>query len=524
MSKVMTHDEAAAPELELSVPEKLVGLWPVIAPIAATVILLIVRIEVGRPVGFLYGDALIMLALISYICASAVLVTNLFVKENVLDRLGLILVSVGYFFNFSGWMIRWIEAGDKEGWKEGINGIWRYYPLDNLYALTLGFCCGAALTTLVVIRKPRYRAIGALSTPVLVVILSLGMMLGSGINTLMPILDSYWRPIHVSIATLAYGVCLVSFGLAFAYLLKEGIRSEAIAVTVILYGLLVLFTVGTYERAIIHWAVPFTGQYTVNVHFDTMALPVRAELPMVGPLMVLMLLVLVAALAMFIMGRFGQDEKTSKRGWALFRTATVLQIVVVAALFFQLKNVTNPAVNIPEREYPIFSQWMGEQTQQAISVEGAKQWVRDNTAKLSVTTTSNPVDFGALIGLMVALVCVSLFAWKREDVMNALPDKNTLDSLLYRTVGVAFPLLTLLLITGAVWANESWGRYWGWDSKEVGALVAWMAYAGFLHTRIAHGWRGRRSAYFALLGFALVIFTWLGVSFLLPGLHSYAGV
>ena len=69
-----------------------------------------------------------------------------------------------------------------------------------------------------------------------------------------------------------------------------------------------------------------------------------------------------------------------------------------------------------------------------------------------------------------------------------------IDGMLYRTVGVAFPLLSMLLITGAVWANESWGRYLGWDSKEVGALVAWMAYAGFLHTRIAHGWRGRRSA------------------------------
>jgi cytochrome c-type biogenesis protein CcsB len=105
-----------------------------------------------------------------------------------------------------------------------------------------------------------------------------------------------------------------------------------------------------------------------------------------------------------------------------------------------------------------------------------------------------------------------------------LPPLKSLDALLYRTVGVAFPLLSLLLITGAVWANESWGRYWGWDSKEVGALVSWMAYAGYLHTRIAHGWRGRRSAYFALLGFVLVVFTWLGVSFLLPGLHSYAGV
>ncbi len=135
---------------------------------------------------------------------------------------------------------------------------------------------------------------------------------------------------------------------------------------------------------------------------------------------------------------------------------------------------------------------------------------------------SNPVEVGGLIGLFVMLLLVSLFAWKREDVNKALPSLQTIDSLLYRTVGVAFPLLSLLLITGAVWANESWGRYWGWDSKEVGALVAWVAYAGFLHTRISHGWRGRRSAYFALLGFALVIFTWLGVSYLLPGLHSYA--
>jgi len=214
MSKVLSGNEAMTPELELSVPDRVIGLWPIIAPIAATVVLILIRVQAGRPVGFLYGDALVMLALVSYICASVLLVTNIFVKENVLARLGLFTVSAGYFFNLSGWMIRWVEAGDKEGWKDGINGIWRYYPLDNLYALTLGFCAGAALATLVVIRKPKYRSIGALSMPVLVVVLSLGMMLGSSINTLMPILDSYWRPIHVSIATVAYGVCLVSFGLA----------------------------------------------------------------------------------------------------------------------------------------------------------------------------------------------------------------------------------------------------------------------------------------------------------------------
>jgi cytochrome c-type biogenesis protein CcsB len=463
-----------------------------------------------------------MLALIGYICAAVLLVTNIFVKEKVLDRLSLITVAIGYCFNLSGWMVRWIEAGDKEGWKEGINGVWRYFPLDNLYALTLGFCAGAALATLLVIHKPKYRALGALSMPILVVILALGMMLGSGISTLPPILDSYWRPIHVSIATLAYGVCLFSFGLAFAYLLRDGIRSEAVAIWAGLYGLLALGALGfgTAEA----WSVPLRAEYTVNLFMDKKSLPVRAELPTVGPLMALTLLVLIASVGLFAVDHSNKKEKARKWAWKLFNSAVVLQAVVLIVLFFQMRNLDNPASRISPREYPAFSVWMSERSQQTVTPEQAQMWVQQNASSLKLSMTSNPVEFGGLIGLFVALFLVALFSWKRDEVLSALPSLKAIDSLLYRTVGVAFPLLSLLLITGAVWANESWGRYWGWDSKEVGALVAWMAYAGFLHTRIAHGWRGRRSAYFALLGFALVIFTWLGVSFILPGLHSYAGV
>jgi ABC-type transport system involved in cytochrome c biogenesis permease subunit len=268
----------------------------------------------------------------------------------------------------------------------------------------------------------------------------------------------------------------------------------------------------------------FRGEYTVNLAMDKSSLPLRVELPMVGPLMTLTLLTIVVAVGLFTLDHFKRDEQARKWGWRLFHGAVVLQGVVLLTLFFQMKNLDNPALHIPAREYPAFSVWMGEQSQQVVTAEQAKTWVQQNSSSLKLTMTSNPVEFGALIGLFVALFLVALFSWKREPLLSALPPLKNIDGLLYRTVGVAFPLLSLLLITGAVWANESWGRYWGWDSKEVGALVAWMAYAGFLHTRIAHGWRGRRSAYFALLGFALVIFTWLGVSFIIPGLHSYAGV
>lgn len=521
MSRAINREEAMVPELELTIPEKAIGFLPIMLPVVAAILLIVVRIQAGHPVGFIYSDALVMLALISYICAAVLLVTNIFVKENVLNRLGLITTALGYCFNLSGWMIRWVEAGDKEGWKAGINGVWRYFPLDNLYALTLGFCAGAALTTLVVIRKPKYRALGAMSMPILVVILALGMMLGSGISTLPPILDSYWRPIHVSIATLAYGVCLFSFGLAFAYLLKDGIRFEGVAIWTALYGLLTFVMLGYGTAGAFQ---VFRGHYSVNLFLDKNSLPLRAELPMVGPLMTLTLFLLVFAVALFAFDHFNKEEKTRAWGWRLFHGAVALQAIVLVVLFFQMKSLDNPAQHVSAGEYPAFAVWMGEQSQQIVTPVQAQAWVAQNQSGLKLSMNSNPVEFGALIGLGVALVLVALFSWKREPLLAALPPLKNIDGLLYRTVGVAFPLLSLLLITGAVWANESWGRYWGWDSKEVGALVAWMAYAGFLHTRIAHGWRGRRSAYFALLGFALVIFTWLGVSFIIPGLHSYAGV
>jgi cytochrome c-type biogenesis protein CcsB len=521
MSRAIKRSELGLSELEISLPERIVSYWPVIVPIVLTVVFNLMRLNIGRT-GFLNEGALTMLALISYMSAAVILLTNIFVKERVLSRLGLITVSLGYCFNLSGWMMRWIEAGEAEGWKEGINGVWRYFPLDNLYPLTLGFCAGAALTTLLIIRRPKYQALGALSMPIVTVVFVLATFLGNDIRTLPPILDSYWRPIHVSIATVGYGVCLVSFALAFAYLLKDGVRSEAIAIAVALFGVLVYASVGR-SGMLFHFSVPFHQEYGTTMFMEKMSLPVRSTLPGVGWLMTIAMAVIVASMLLFIIDMRNKDEKARRWGWNLFRCAVVLQAAVLVLLFYQLKTVDNLAGRVAAREYVPFAAWLSKQNNStSITPEMAERWLQQNTASLSVSSQANPVEIGGLIGLFVALLLVSIFAWKREEVVKALPPVSTIDSLLYRTVGVALPLLTLLLITGAVWANESWGRYWGWDSKEVGALVAWMAYAGFLHTRLSHGWRGRRSAYFALLGFALVIFTWLGVSFILPGLHSYA--
>jgi ABC-type transport system involved in cytochrome c biogenesis permease subunit len=91
-----------------------------------------------------------------------------------------------------------------------------------------------------------------------------------------------------------------------------------------------------------------------------------------------------------------------------------------------------------------------------------------------------------------------------------------------RLVFLAFPFLTLLIITGAIWAEFAWGSFWRWDPKETWALVTWLAYLGYLHMVTARGWTGRRVLWLAVAGFAVVVFTFYGVNLLLSGLHSYA--
>ncbi len=103
----------------------------------------------------------------------------------------------------------------------------------------------------------------------------------------------------------------------------------------------------------------------------------------------------------------------------------------------------------------------------------------------------------------------------------ALPPQSQLDRLLYRATVLGFLLLTLGILTGAVWAESAWGRYWSWDPKETWSLITWLVYATLLHARLLKGWQGRRIAWLAVVGFMAVLFTYFGVSFLLTGLHSY---
>jgi cytochrome c-type biogenesis protein CcsB len=109
-------------------------------------------------------------------------------------------------------------------------------------------------------------------------------------------------------------------------------------------------------------------------------------------------------------------------------------------------------------------------------------------------------------------------------IVQKLPDAQTLDRIAYRTTIFAFPVFGFGVIFGAIWAEEAWGRYWGWDPKETVAFIAWVIYAAYLHARSTAGWRDRKAAWINVAGFVAMVFNLFFINLVTVGLHSYAGV
>ncbi|WP_421734791.1 c-type cytochrome biogenesis protein CcsB [Cellulomonas sp.] len=113
---------------------------------------------------------------------------------------------------------------------------------------------------------------------------------------------------------------------------------------------------------------------------------------------------------------------------------------------------------------------------------------------------------------------------RRFGWLEQVPGSRELEAMSFRLNAIAFVLWTLTLIGGAIWAEHAWGRYWGWDPKEVGTFVAWVVYAAYLHARTTRGWSGRRAAYFVFVGYAVVLANFTVVNLVVTGKHSYSGV
>jgi len=310
--------------------------------------------------------------------------------------------------------------------------------------------------------------------------------------------------------------------------LKDG--NTVVQLDVAVTGSLVVIFPSVSLMGEIELFTPFTLSYSLNpviIHpggaFNSGA---RVALPGVGVFMTLGFALIVGTTIAFLLNRYRNVTAAGSWGHWLLRGSLVMQAIATGILFYRLKTMGAVGTLIGADQYYTVGKTLAGREAAGQSVENlvnvGANWLQSNGGSLVMDVRGNPVEVAAVISLLVVTLFLVLFSIRTEQIRASLPPLEKIDSMTYKTVGVAFAGLAILLVTGAIWANESWGRYWGWDAKETGALVAWLAYAGYLHTRMAHGWTGRRSAYFALVGFLLVIFTYLGVSYILPGLHSYA--
>jgi cytochrome c-type biogenesis protein CcsB len=134
-------------------------------------------------------------------------------------------------------------------------------------------------------------------------------------------------------------------------------------------------------------------------------------------------------------------------------------------------------------------------------------------------------------GIGGALSIVQLLQARREsgktaglNVLRSFPASEALETIANRLIIVGFAFWTFTLMAGAIWAERAWGRYWGWDTKEVWTFIIWVVFAGYIHARATRGWRGNRSAWLAIVGFAAVLFNFTVVNLFFSGLHAYSGL
>ena len=143
-------------------------------------------------------------------------------------------------------------------------------------------------------------------------------------------------------------------------------------------------------------------------------------------------------------------------------------------------------------------------------------------------------SYWLVIHVSAAIICAGAFTVAASTAGLALlstraplphvPSKARLETLTYRILAFAFPLWTFSVIAGAIWAENAWGRYWGWDPKETWAFITWVIYAAYLHARSTQGWKGNRASWIAIAGLVAFLINYFGVNFFVNSLHSYAGV
>jgi len=475
-----------------------------------------------------WGVILRFAAIGTYAAAFISYAARLAVQKLKLDRAATALASLGVITHTAYLVTRWIAAGQieilsREATGDVLSSYDRFWfmvshpPYTNLFD-ALNFVAWAMMVCYLIIeRKWGLRVVGVLAVALALVAMGeASLVTDKQIEPLVPALQSYWILIHVGMLFVSYSLFTLGAVCALLYLVRTGTASAVLGGVQAAAAALLLALVGGTRLlfgATFEMAPGWQHQIPSRLHSGKMldvttavhVVPAGADKVVkfltpvagVGPF-------LLGAVVLFIVGAVvyrrerAQEQGVHARGYKLVAAGFALLTIGLALLVYRI--VHSAEIVIPQG------------LQLAPGEHGPFRLSLASNYALGLIA----LVWGTTLGFLLTTPL-------RDRIAEGLPDPRKLEEITYKVIIAGWPLLTIGIVMGGMWANEAWGRFWGWDPKETWALITWVVYAGYLHTRITLGWAGKRPAAIAVFAFAVVVFTFMGVNLGLTGdgLHTY---
>lgn len=435
--------------------------------------------------------------------------------RKMLLRLGLLLVALSFLLQTGGMLSRWIEAGFLEvaaaeraigqelfGWAFFVV-FTQHPPWSNLYEIMVYMSWGIVFVTL--FAELRWQISWVRQLGLLMALLALGLasLTDAAIKPLVPALKSWWIMIHVISASIAYAAGSIAAVICLLALMKDKTRvliSRFSGFSLILMAGLLFALGGGFkllgEQAYFVKLLGRAGEAiipVVDMSKESQA-SFLVPMPMVGWLLILAIAFHVL-IGLFLLLKGEQEQKIVAAYFSLAFIFTSL--CFLAALYH---GFLESPVTLNEFSHHL-------------SPTGPK----------FIGFKSHPWAFGLLTLTLIIEAFLMLFFFYPKTVTERIPAVENLEQASYKAISLSFFLMSIVLITGALWAHYAWGRYWAWDPKETGALAIWIIYAIYLHARRTPGLSGPFSSVLGVLGFFIIIIGFLGVNLGLfaDGLHTY---
>ncbi|MEI7024592.1 cytochrome c biogenesis protein CcsA [Paenibacillus sp. y28] len=346
-----------------------------------------------------------------------------------------------------------------------------HIPTSNMFEFMTFLGMMIMIAFIIVYLIYKVPVLGAFSMPVGVIIIAYASVFPQDITPLIPALQSYWLKIHVTTAATGEAFFAVGFAAGMMHLMrtvkfgsrevKDRRKQRGVEFTILFVFFIVAFVISAFGFKGIGYEAHFTQEKIVT---GTDSVP------------------------------FVQTETVD-----YFMPPIVKPYNSQVVTMDSFLGISQPLFEAPS--------WMN----------GVNAGRKLNTVLWSLLT-------GLLLYWLLRLVLRQPIGAAIQPAMEGL-DPEDLDEISYRAIAIGYPIFSLgALIFAMIWAQEAWGRFWGWDPKEVWALITWLFYTAYLHLRLSRGWQGERSSWLSVIGFIIVMFTLVGVNLIIAGLHSYAGV